>query len=115
MALQKIKFKRGLLEDLPALDIAEPGFVLDTNDLYVGGINGNILINSVKSVNNKSGIVTLTSEDIGAAVFDHTHEEYLIEDDVNSLIENLIENIYNKDDVNSLIENSIENIDGGIW
>jgi len=42
MALEKIKFKRGLEADLPTFDIAEPGFVLDTNQFFIGGIYGNI-------------------------------------------------------------------------
>jgi hypothetical protein len=38
---QLIKFKRGALANLPALEIGEPAFTTDTFDMYVGSSDGN--------------------------------------------------------------------------
>jgi hypothetical protein len=46
MAAPILKFKRGLLANLPALNIGEPGFTTDKHDLYVGSAAGNKLIGS---------------------------------------------------------------------
>lgn len=38
----KIQFKRGLKQKLPTLALGEPGLCTDTNEIFVGGSNGNI-------------------------------------------------------------------------
>jgi len=40
----KIQFRRGNAADRPTLDVAEPGFDLDTNDLWLGTPAGNVKI-----------------------------------------------------------------------
>lgn len=40
-----IKIKRGLKENLPTLQIGEPGYCTDTNELFIGTAEGNVLIN----------------------------------------------------------------------
>jgi hypothetical protein len=46
MAAPILKFKRGLLANLPVLNNGEPGFTTDFYDLYVGSPDGNKLIGS---------------------------------------------------------------------
>lgn len=65
---QKILLKRGNLSDLPTLAIGEPGITLDTEDLYIGGVDGNISItankifvvgsiNELKNLKKKKGVI----------------------------------------------------------
>lgn len=42
----KIKIRRGLEADLPALDVGEMGFTTDTKKLYIGSATGNVLLNA---------------------------------------------------------------------
>lgn len=42
----KIQVRRGALIDIPVLDVGEPGFTTDTEDLYIGGASGNVLVGS---------------------------------------------------------------------
>jgi len=46
MAAPILKFKRGLLANLPALSSGEPGFTTDKYDLFVGSPDGNKLVGS---------------------------------------------------------------------
>lgn len=39
-----IKIKRGSKTNIPILNLGEPGFTTDTNELFVGGANGNVKI-----------------------------------------------------------------------
>lgn len=45
----KIKLNRGVKANLPTLDVGEPAFTTDTNELYIGSASGNILIGETKS------------------------------------------------------------------
>ncbi|MEH7351660.1 hypothetical protein V7155_22890, partial [Gottfriedia acidiceleris] len=40
---QKIQIRRGLKANLPLLDVGEFGFTTDTNELFIGSSNGNVL------------------------------------------------------------------------
>jgi len=44
--MKKILLRRGLLSNLPTLDVGEAGFVTDTGKLYIGNTGGNVLINT---------------------------------------------------------------------
>ena len=46
MAAPVLKFKRGVLTDLPSLSVGEPGFTTDKYDLYVGSHDGNQFVGS---------------------------------------------------------------------
>jgi hypothetical protein len=46
MPAPTLKFKRGLLSNLPVLNSGEPGFTTDFHDFYVGSAQGNKLIGS---------------------------------------------------------------------
>ena len=46
MAAPVLKFKRGLLANLPALNAGEPGFTTDNHDLFIGSAAGNKIIGS---------------------------------------------------------------------
>jgi len=46
MAAPVLKFKRGLLANLPALSAGEPGFTTDNHDLFIGSAAGNKIIGS---------------------------------------------------------------------
>lgn len=46
MSAPTLKFKRGLLANLPVLNSGEPGFTTDFYDLYIGSADGNKLIGS---------------------------------------------------------------------
>ena len=46
MAAPVLKFKRGNLNDLPALAVGEPGFTIDKFDLYLGSSSGNQFVGS---------------------------------------------------------------------
>jgi hypothetical protein len=48
--MPKIKFKRGLKENLPDLDEGEPGFAKDTEELFIGTETGNIQLAKKESV-----------------------------------------------------------------
>lgn len=48
-----IIIKNGLQANLPELQIGEPAFTIDTNDLYVGGVDGNIKITADKQPEEK--------------------------------------------------------------
>lgn len=48
--MPEIKLKRGLKASIPILDVAEPGFTTDTEELFMGGANGNIKIASQSDV-----------------------------------------------------------------
>lgn len=65
---QKILLKRGNESSLPNLQVGEPGLTLDTEDLYIGGVDGNISItdnkiftvesmNEIKNVKKKKGVI----------------------------------------------------------
>lgn len=41
----KIQLRRGLLANLPTLDLGEMGFTTDTESVYIGGSGGNVLLN----------------------------------------------------------------------
>ncbi|XRG78428.1 hypothetical protein V5E38_22245 [Rossellomorea sp. GAMAL-10_SWC] len=43
---QKIQIRRGLKANLPLLDVGEFGFTTDTNELFIGSSNGNILFSN---------------------------------------------------------------------
>ncbi|WP_195264563.1 hypothetical protein [Clostridium sp. 1001275B_160808_H3] len=62
-----IKLKRGNKANLGTvtLQAGEPAFVLDDKEFYVGDGTDKILINPIKSVAGKTGIVTLTKQDVG--------------------------------------------------
>lgn len=40
----KIKFKRGLHQNLPILEVGEPAFTTDTKEFYIGTASGNVLV-----------------------------------------------------------------------
>lgn len=40
-----IKFKQGLKENLPTLDVGEPALCTDTKEFFLGTENGNLLLN----------------------------------------------------------------------
>lgn len=40
-----IQFKRGLKQDLPQLNVGEVGYAIDSNEMYIGTVNGNQLLN----------------------------------------------------------------------
>jgi len=46
MAAPVLRFKRGLLTNLPNLSVGEPGFTTDFYDLYVGSPDGNKIVGS---------------------------------------------------------------------
>lgn len=62
-----IKLKRGNKANLSkvTLQAGEPAFVLDDKELYVGDGTDKVLINAIKSVAGKTGVVTLTKSDVG--------------------------------------------------
>ncbi|MDU3410110.1 hypothetical protein [Clostridium sp.] len=62
-----IKLKRGNKVNLGTLTLqaGEPAFVIDDKELYVGDGTDKILINPIKSVAGRTGIVTLTKQDVG--------------------------------------------------
>ena len=62
-----IKLKRGNKANLGevTLQAGEPAFVLDDKELYVGDGTDKVLINAIKSVAGKTGVVTLTKSDVG--------------------------------------------------
>ncbi len=71
---QKIQIKRGLKANFNNVTLSEgePAFIKDTGEFYIGNGTKNILINQtpdfpVKSVNGKTGDVTLTPADIGVS------------------------------------------------
>ncbi|MCK9544678.1 MAG: hypothetical protein M0R03_21870 [Novosphingobium sp.] len=43
--MTKILIKAGLKENLPVLDVKEPAYCFDTNELFVGTATGNVLVN----------------------------------------------------------------------
>ncbi len=47
----KIQIRRGLKADLPVLSEGEFGFCLDTNELFIGASEGNVLVNNFSWVN----------------------------------------------------------------
>jgi hypothetical protein len=48
--MPKIKFKRGLKENLPVLDEGEPGFAKDTEEVFIGTGTGNVQLAKQKDV-----------------------------------------------------------------
>lgn len=62
-----IKLKRGNKNNFNSvtLQAGEPCFVLDDKEFYVGDGTDKVLINAIKSVAGKTGVVTLTSSDVG--------------------------------------------------
>jgi hypothetical protein len=54
--MKKILLRRGLLSNLPTLEVGEAGFVTDTGKLYIGNTGGNVLINQVTSSDVASAI-----------------------------------------------------------
>lgn len=62
-----IKLKRGNKTNFASLTLqaGEPAFVLDDKEFYVGDGTEKILINSIKSVAGKTGVVTLDKKDVG--------------------------------------------------
>lgn len=47
----KIQFRRGAAADLPALDLGEPGFCVDTGALYLGAPAGNVRVGGNPAAN----------------------------------------------------------------
>ena len=61
----KIIIRHGLTADLPALDVAELGFSVDSNTVNIGTSSGNIAVTSqILSVNGETGTVVLNTDDI---------------------------------------------------
>jgi hypothetical protein len=58
MVMPEIKFKRGLKSKLPNLDVAEPGFTTDTEELFIGSEDGNIQIAKQIDLNTTNENVT---------------------------------------------------------
>jgi hypothetical protein len=50
----KIQLKRGASNQLPSLDVGEPGFCTDTNEIYVGTAVGNKKVTSLNEIGNLS-------------------------------------------------------------
>lgn len=45
--MSRIQINRGLKANIPTLQLGEPAFMTDTNQLYIGGSSSNVLINDV--------------------------------------------------------------------
>lgn len=54
---QKIWIKRGNKENLPRLDVGEPALTLDTDEFFIGSLNGNISFTNKKSFDRLEGVV----------------------------------------------------------
>jgi hypothetical protein len=72
-----IKIKRGLKEDLPTLEIGELGFCTDTDELFIGKGNENILISPINilPIETKVENHTLALSDSGKVIiFDSSND-----------------------------------------
>jgi hypothetical protein len=89
--MKKILLRRGLLSNLPTLDVGEAGFVTDTGQLYIGGYENygaenqqrvNILINTISG---SSGLTEQQLDDaIEAALAGYATESY-VNDQINMI------------------------------
>lgn len=62
-----IKLKRGLEANLSGvtLQTGEPAFTIDDKEFYIGYGTDKVLINAIKSVAGKTGVIVLDKSDVG--------------------------------------------------
>jgi hypothetical protein len=84
-----IKIKRGLKEDLPTLEIGELGFCTDTNELFIGKENENILISAtdILTIDTKSENYTLVLSDSGKVIIFNSPDDLTLTVPLNSSVE----------------------------
>ena len=70
--VQKIQFKRGLSAQIPTLDIAEPGFCTDTQELYIGSSTGNRKVTSFNEITELKADNTQRSINVKSAPYNAT-------------------------------------------
>lgn len=66
-----IKIKRGLKNNLPALEIGEMGYCTDTNELFIGTNEGNVLINVGDEIA-RTATPTVTITEVGTTTVSFT-------------------------------------------
>lgn|GEM_PF-3939291 len=64
----KIQFKRGLKSQLPMLDVGEPGLCTNTDEVFVGGSNGNIGLVKSEDVKSIASVIASKFPNLKAAI-----------------------------------------------
>ncbi|WP_455906021.1 hyaluronate lyase N-terminal domain-containing protein, partial [Clostridium neonatale] len=67
-----IKFKRGLKENLPTLKYGEPAYAYDENELYIGGKDGDEIVNKKITRNSEVAANTEAINNLTESVADNT-------------------------------------------
>lgn len=85
-----IKFKRGLKENLPTLKYGEPAYAYDENELYIGGKDGDEIVNKKITRNSEVAANTEAINNLTESVADNTASLKLITQKFNGFKKQMI-------------------------